>query len=76
MRACNDYFVIDDRITALDFLSHTKCSKRQFSDLMSTVNTKLSPVGLNIDESSVEDPGKNCLLNICFMLDDIADIQK
>ena len=43
---------------------------------MSTVNTKLSPVGLNIDESSVEDPGKNCLLNICFMLDDIADIQK
>ena len=32
-------------------------TKRQYSEFISTVNCRLNNIGLNIDESNIEDPG-------------------
>ena len=51
-------------------------TKRQFSEFISTVNSRLSDVGLNIDEFSIEDSGTyTSFLDIRFMFDDNGDLQ-
>ena len=51
-------------------------TRRQFSEFISTVNCRLSDVGLNIDEFSVEDTGTyTSFLDIRFMFDDNGDLQ-
>ncbi|KAL5251597.1 hypothetical protein ACHWQZ_G017089 [Mnemiopsis leidyi] len=51
-------------------------TKRQFSEFISTVNCRLSNIGLNIDEFNIEDPGTyTSFLDIRFMFDDNGDLQ-
>ena len=51
-------------------------TKRQFSEFISNVNSRLSNVGLNIDEFSIEDPGDfTCFLDIQFTFDDDGNLQ-
>ena len=51
-------------------------TKRQFSEFISNVNSRLGSVGLNIDEFSIEDPGGfTCFLDIQFTFDVDGNLQ-